>query len=86
MASSKLPIYSALVANLAIAVTKFIAAAITGSSAMISEGIHSVVDTSNEVLLLLGISKSKKLPDDNRPFGYVKELYFWSFIVSILIF
>ena len=86
MASSKLPIYSALVANLAIAVTKFIAAAITGSSAMISEGIHSVVDTSNEVLLLLGISKSKKLPDDNRPFGYGKELYFWSFIVSILIF
>ena len=86
MASSKLPIYSALVANVAIAITKFIAAAVTGSSAMISEGIHSVVDTANELLLLLGISKSKKPADKDRPFGYGRELYFWSFIVSILIF
>jgi cation diffusion facilitator family transporter len=86
MESSKLPIYSALVANIVIAVTKFIAAAITGSSAMISEGIHSVVDTANELLLLLGIAKSKKPADKNRPFGYGRELYFWSFIVSILIF
>jgi len=86
MESSKLPIYSALIANIAIAVTKFIAAAITGSSAMISEGIHSVVDTANELLLLLGIAKSKKPADKKRPFGYGRELYFWSFIVSILIF
>jgi len=86
MAASKLPLYSALIANLLIAVTKFIAAAVTGSSAMVSEGIHSVVDSTNEVLLLLGISKSKKPSNEKRPFGYGKELYFWAFIVSIMIF
>jgi cation diffusion facilitator family transporter len=86
MAASKLPIYAALGANLAIAIAKFVAAIVTGSSAMISEGIHSLVDTANEILLLLGISQSKKPPDEERPFGYGKELYFWAFIVSILIF
>ncbi len=86
MASSKLPIYSALAANLGIAVTKFVAASVTGSSAMISEGVHSLVDTSNELLLLLGIRQSKQPPDEVRPFGYGKELYFWSFIVSLMIF
>ncbi|GEO06574.1 cation transporter [Adhaeribacter aerolatus] len=86
MAASKIPLYSALVANLAIAITKFIAAGATGSSAMISEGIHSLVDTTNEILLLYGIHRSKKPADAQRPFGYSKELYFWAFIVSILIF
>jgi cation diffusion facilitator family transporter len=86
VAASKVPIYSALIANFLIAVTKFIAAAVTGSSAMISEGIHSLVDTGNEVLLLYGIHRSKKPADATRPFGYGKELYFWAFIVSILIF
>lgn len=86
MASSKLPVYSALIANLLISVTKFIAASVTGSSAMISEGIHSLVDSGNEVLLLIGIHKSKKPADEKRPFGYGRELYFWAFIVSVLIF
>ncbi|ADB38813.1 cation diffusion facilitator family transporter [Spirosoma linguale] len=86
MASTKTAIYTALGANLAIAVTKFIAAGVTGSSAMVSEGIHSLVDTLNEVLLLLGMKRSQKPPDAKRPFGYGRELYFWSFVVSLLIF
>jgi cation diffusion facilitator family transporter len=86
MATSHKSIYSALAANVLIAVTKFIAGAVSNSAAMISEGVHSLVDTTNELLLLLGIRQSKKPPDAKRPFGYGKELYFWSFIVSILIF
>ncbi|WP_392535569.1 cation diffusion facilitator family transporter [Nostoc sp. C117] len=84
--SSKKTIFAAMGANLAIAITKFIAASITGSSAMISEGIHSVVDTGDQLVLLLGISRSQKPANDSHPFGYGQELYFWTFIVAILIF
>jgi cation diffusion facilitator family transporter len=86
MASSKTSIYGALIANLLIAITKFIAGIVGRSGSMISEAIHSLVDTVNEVLLLLGLHRAKKEPDALHPFGYGKELYFWSFIVSILIF
>ena len=84
--SSKTAIYAALAGNTLIAITKFIAAAITGSSAMLSEGIHSLVDTGNQGLLLYGMKSAKKPPDERFPFGHGKEIYFWSFIVAILIF
>ena len=86
MAHSNKTVYGALAANIAIAILKFIAAGFTGSSAMMSEGIHSTVDSANELLLLLGIHRSRKSPDKAHPFGYGKEIYFWSLIVSVLIF
>jgi len=83
---SKLVIIAALIGNALISVTKFVAASITGSSAMMSEGIHSLVDTGNQILLLYGMKRAAKPADDDSPFGYGKEIYFWSFIVAILIF
>jgi divalent metal cation (Fe/Co/Zn/Cd) transporter len=71
-------IYNALIANLFIAITKFVSGSISNSSAMISEGIHSLVDIINELLLLFGIKQSIKPPDEKRPFGYGRELFFWS--------
>jgi cation diffusion facilitator family transporter len=86
MAESKIAIYGAIGANVAIAVTKFIVAGVTGSSAMLSEGIHSAVDTFNGVLLLVGLRLSKRPATVEHPFGHGKELYFWSLIVAVLIF
>ena len=83
---SKKVIYGAIFANLGIAIAKFVASVFTGSSAMLAEGIHSMVDTTNGVLLLFGIGRSKRAPTAEHPFGYGKEVYFWAFIVAIMIF
>ena len=83
---SKKVIIAALIGNALISVTKFAAAFFTGSSAMLSEGIHSLVDTGNQILLLHGMKQANKPADEDFPFGHGKEIYFWSFIVAILIF
>lgn len=83
---SKLVIYAALAGNSLIALSKFTAAAYTGSSAMFSEAIHSLVDTGNQGLLLYGLHRANRKPDAKHPFGYGREVYFWSFVVAILLF
>ncbi len=83
---TKFVIYTALTGNALISVTKFIAASITGSAAMMAEGIHSLVDTGNQGLLLYGMKRAQRPADERFPFGHGKEIYFWSFIVAILIF
>ncbi|HZX79386.1 MAG TPA: cation diffusion facilitator family transporter [Lysobacter sp.] len=87
MASSdRKVVLAALVGNLAVAITKFVAAGVTGSSAMLSEGVHSLVDTSNEVLMLHGMRRAARPADDAHPFGHGREIYFWAFIVALLVF
>ena len=85
-ADSRTAVWAALVGNVLVAVTKAGAAAFTGSSAMLSEAVHSFVDTGNEMLLLYGMRVAKKKADRDHPAGYGRELYFWSFIVALLVF
>src|SRR5215813_2686797 len=84
--SSSKVVHAALLGNVLIAITKFGAAAWTGSSAMLSEAVHSLVDTFNELLLLYGLRRSRRPPDAMHPWGHGRELYFWSFIVPLMVF
>src|SRR6185295_3894247 len=89
MASGANPVKAvlyALGANFAIAVTKYVAAAITGSGSMLAEAVHSTADCANQLLLLLGLKRAKRPPSLDYPLGYGKETYFWSFIVAIMLF
>ena len=79
-------VIAAVLANIAIGVVKFIAAGISGSSAMLSEGIHSIVDSGNGLLILFGMKRAERKPDLLHPFGYSQELYFWTLVVAVMIF
>jgi cation diffusion facilitator family transporter len=83
---SKRAVYAALIGNILVAITKFVAAFLSGSSSMMSEGVHSLVDTGNQALLLYGYRRSLRQPDAVHPLGYGRELYFWSFVVAVLLF
>jgi cation diffusion facilitator family transporter len=85
-AHSNKTLWVAFAANMGVAVAKFVAAAITGSSAMLTEGVHSVVDSANQLLLLWGRHAASRPPDKYHPFGYGREIYFWSFVVAVLVF
>jgi cation diffusion facilitator family transporter len=86
MSERPITVYGAMAANAVIAAAKLVAAVLSGSSAMVAEGVHSIVDTGNEALLLLGIRRSRRAPDEAHPFGYGKELYFWSLLVAVVLF
>lgn len=86
MAESTGAIYTAAGANLAIAAAKFVGAFLTGSTAMLAEGVHSVVDTANQLLLLVGLKRAKRPADARHPFGYGREIYFYAFVVALMIF
>ena len=84
--NSRLVIYAGIAGGIAVAITKFGAALFTGSSAMMSEGVHTLVDTGNSALLLYGMHRAAQKPDGDHPLGYSREIYFWSFIVAVLVF
>ncbi|HET9651126.1 MAG TPA: cation diffusion facilitator family transporter [Usitatibacter sp.] len=86
MDGSQKVLYAGLIGNVLVAATKFVAAAVTQSAAMLSEAVHSLVDTSNELLLLYGARRAKRPPDDSHPLGHGREVYFWSFVVALVIF
>src|SRR3984893_9503876 len=79
-------VYAALAGDLAVAAAKFGASALSGSSAMLTEAIHSLVDSADQLLLLTGQSRARKSPDRTHPLGYGMETYFWSFVVALFVF